>query len=237
MVIAAGPADRQQHHGADPADADRPRRPAGHRASSFTVTFDRPINPPGGTRPSFTPADVQVFYHDTTNGDASVPLNVAERHPGRLQRRRARQQVRLHRVHGHLQPPPGGGSSGIDYTGTYSYLIAPDDGHGNPIVSPIRVLRHRPGRPAGHRPGRVDQRAPADPASVGHGRHGHRRRHHDLDAQIAPAIPTRLITGITVNLSLTTPATASDHRRSPLTAPDGQTPRPIFPTASSNRRR
>ena len=32
---------------------------------SFTVTFDRPINPPG-INASFTTADVQVFYQDTT---------------------------------------------------------------------------------------------------------------------------------------------------------------------------
>ena len=42
---------------------------------SFTVTFDRPINPPGTTA-SFTPADVQVYYQDTTSGDASIPLEV-----------------------------------------------------------------------------------------------------------------------------------------------------------------
>src|SRR5262249_18410975 len=47
---------------------------------SFTVTFDRPINPPSlpgyTTTPTFTPADIQVFYHDTTNGTASIPLKV-----------------------------------------------------------------------------------------------------------------------------------------------------------------
>ena len=40
---------------------------------SFTVTFDRPIDPPSlngyTTIPTFTPADVLVYYHDTTNGD------------------------------------------------------------------------------------------------------------------------------------------------------------------------
>ena len=65
---------------------------------SFTVTYDRPINPPSGslngepytTTPSFTAADVQVFYHDTTNGDASIPVTGDRRHPGRIQRRQAR---------------------------------------------------------------------------------------------------------------------------------------------------
>ena len=47
---------------------------------SFTVTFDRPINPPSldgyTTIPTFTPADVLVYYHDTVNGDPFVPLLV-----------------------------------------------------------------------------------------------------------------------------------------------------------------
>ena len=42
---------------------------------SFTVTFDRPINPPSASA-SFTAADVQVFYHDTNYGDPSIPLEV-----------------------------------------------------------------------------------------------------------------------------------------------------------------
>ena len=47
---------------------------------SFTVTFDRPIDPPSldgyTTTPTFTPADVLVYYHDTTDGDPFVPLQV-----------------------------------------------------------------------------------------------------------------------------------------------------------------
>ena len=47
---------------------------------SFTVTFDRPIDPPSlngyTTIPTFTPADVLVYYHDTTNGD---PVGSARR--------------------------------------------------------------------------------------------------------------------------------------------------------------
>ena len=46
-----------------------------------------------------------------------------------------------------------------NFTGTYSYLIAPDDGRAcHRVADP--AIRHRPGRPAGHRPGAVDNRAP-----------------------------------------------------------------------------
>src|SRR5262249_15330553 len=38
---------------------------------SIAVTFDRPVDPS-----TFVAGDVQVFYHDTTNGDPSVPLQV-----------------------------------------------------------------------------------------------------------------------------------------------------------------
>ncbi len=38
---------------------------------SISVTFDRPI-----TASTFVAGDVEVFYHDTTGGDAFVPLTV-----------------------------------------------------------------------------------------------------------------------------------------------------------------
>ena len=62
---------------------------------SVSVTFDRPLA--AGT---FTLGDIQVFYHDTTNGDPPVPLTVQCR-PGHL---RLAAQLRLHAVHGHLRP-------------------------------------------------------------------------------------------------------------------------------------
>src|SRR5205807_508390 len=45
---------------------------------SFTVQFDRPINPPNaGVYDTFTHNDIQVFYHDADKStDAPVPLNV-----------------------------------------------------------------------------------------------------------------------------------------------------------------
>ena len=59
-------ADHQQLDGADPA-----RRGGERQSVTISVTFDRPVS-----ASPFVPGDVQVFYHDTTNGDPSVPLTV-----------------------------------------------------------------------------------------------------------------------------------------------------------------
>ena len=100
-----------------------PRRPVAR--CSISVTFDRPV-----TATTFVPGDVQVFFHNTTNGSTPISLYVIG-----------------------VTPVPGTGSaaggytqftvtfdpaklanntpSGItNYTGTYSYLIAPDNGAG-----------------------------------------------------------------------------------------------------------
>ena len=103
------PADghRGRARGSSTAPWGRSRYPRPRAARSrFTVTFDRPINPPG-TAASFTAADVQVFYHDTTFGDPSIPLDVLSVTPVASSGVGPRRQVRLHRVHGHLQPHPG----------------------------------------------------------------------------------------------------------------------------------
>ena len=89
MVIASGPRIVNSTMGPIPHPTRTGQVLDGYQQAaqlsqlSFTVTFDRPINPPTQpqrrpytTTPSFTAADVQVFYHDTTNGDASIPLEV-----------------------------------------------------------------------------------------------------------------------------------------------------------------
>ena len=89
---------------------------------------------------TFTTADIQVFYHDTTNGDSSIPLLVTSVTPV------ASSGVGPGNKFGYTEftvtfddtHQPNGGPSGIaNFTGTYSYLIAPDDGANNPIASPI----------------------------------------------------------------------------------------------------
>ena len=74
---------------------------------SFTVTFDRPIDPPSlngyTTTPTFTPADVLVYYHDTTNGDASGSAAGDERDAGRRERSWAGKPVWLHAIPGDVR--------------------------------------------------------------------------------------------------------------------------------------
>ena len=60
---------------------------------SISVTFDRPVDPA-----TVKPGDVQVFYHDTTNGDASIPLKVTSFAPN------GGGSSPRHPVHGHLRP-------------------------------------------------------------------------------------------------------------------------------------
>ena len=104
------------------------------------MTFDRPINPPGTTA-SFTMADVQVFYQDTTFGDASIPLDVLSVTPvassgvGPGNKFGFTEFTIVFSVN--TQADGSTPSKIVNYTGTYSYLIAPDDGNGDPIEEPI----------------------------------------------------------------------------------------------------
>ena len=171
---------------------------------SFTVTFDRPINPPG-IAASFTAADVQVFYHDTTNGDPSIPLDVLSVTPvissgvgpgnkfGYTQftvtfnpRQGARRRLQRHReLHRHLQLPGHARRRGGQ----------PDRG-----ADPVVCHHRRP--PADHRAGRVGNRGPANSrrrARAGRARPTISRPRRSTIAGHA----NQIITGITVNLSLT----------------------------------
>ena len=145
MVIASGPRIVSSTEG------DVALGNATSGAISFTVTFDRPINPPSlsgyTTTPSFTPADVLVYYHDTTDGDAPIPVDVTSVTPV------ANSGVGPESVFGFTQfqvtfnpnESPNGDASGIaNYTGTYSYIIQPDDQSGTAIVSPIRSFVNSP---------------------------------------------------------------------------------------------
>ncbi|QEH39304.1 Proprotein convertase P-domain protein (plasmid) [Aquisphaera giovannonii] len=101
---------RPLHIAAGPRIVDSTMGPVAAPATSFTVTFDRPVDPL-----SFTKDDAQVYFHDTINGDAFVQLPVTA-----------------------VQPITQGAdgatvfritfdSSGLSNpTGTYSYLIRPE---------------------------------------------------------------------------------------------------------------
>ena len=195
---------------------------------SFTVTFDRPINPPGTTA-SFTVGDVQVFYQDTTYGNASIPLEVLSVTP-----------VASSGVGSSTNPTKFGYTeftiafsvrtqadgvtpSGItNYTGTYSYLVAPDDGSGNPIAEPIPGFVYtNVTQPVVGPVLSTDVPLPVPPTSI--------------TGQPSPGDDTTVstltiagqnndvITGVTVSLSLTMPNENGNQLFITLTAPDGQT--------------
>ncbi|HEX3446680.1 MAG TPA: hypothetical protein VHS97_00395, partial [Isosphaeraceae bacterium] len=122
MVIAAGPRIVTSSMGPIPyAEAA-----AGNHLVSISVTFDRPVDPN-----TVSVGDVKVFYHDTSNTSSSIALPVAS-----------------------FLPTAGGTSSttqftivfnaaaaGPIYTGTYSYLIAPDNGSGLIISTPVESYK------------------------------------------------------------------------------------------------
>ena len=117
MVIAAGPRIVTSSMGPIPLAE------ATSGTVSISVTFDRPINPA-----TFTTGDVEVFYHDTTDGDPSVKLNVT-----------GVTAVSSTQFTITFDPtPPAANPADYNYTGTYSYLIAPDAGPGTtPISAPM----------------------------------------------------------------------------------------------------
>ena len=117
------------------------------KPTSFEVTFDRPVDPQAllnmgqGT---FTAGDVQVFYHDTNNGDAPIPLMVTSVAP--IQPPDYVTDPTLNGVDGYTKflvtfdpdQKPDGSASGItDFTGTYSYVVAPDNGQGSATPTAI----------------------------------------------------------------------------------------------------
>jgi subtilisin-like proprotein convertase family protein len=114
MAIAAGPRIISSTMGPIPlAEAES-------RSVSISVTFDRPI-----TASTFVPGDVQVSYRDT-KGDPAVPLKVTGITGGGSQYTITFDPL-----------PAGANPATYNYTGAYSYLIAPDNGVGLAISSPI----------------------------------------------------------------------------------------------------
>jgi len=123
MVIAAGP--RIISSSMEPI----PLAEAASGSVTISVTFDRPVDPT-----TIKKGDVQVFYHDTTSGDPSIPLLVTSFSPTGGGTSPTNQFTAIFNP----SKMPNGSSSGItNYTGTYSYLIAPDDGNGTAISAPI----------------------------------------------------------------------------------------------------
>ena len=190
------------------------------------MTFDRPINPPGTTA-SFTTNDVQVFYQDTKYGDPSIPLDVLSVTPV------ASSGVGPDNKFGFTEfkivfsvttQSDGETPSGIvNYAGTYSYLIAPDDGNGNPIEEPIPANIYtdvtQPDAtfsatlPSGGLPiPSPNNQLPASPGN-----------NTTTSTLIVAGENNHIITGVTVTLSLNDPTATGNQLVITLTAPNGQT--------------
>src|SRR5579883_3318271 len=126
MVIPAGPQIVASTMGPVPISQESTFA-AGDVAIS--VTFDRPVSPS-----SVSAADVQVFYHDTTNGHPFKSLDVTSFAPTGGGTAPTTQYTILFNPN----DLSNGSASGItNYTGTYSYLVAPDNGNGTIISAPI----------------------------------------------------------------------------------------------------
>ena len=147
MVIAAGPRIIGSSMGYVPTETSYADAKSG--SLSFTVTFDRPINPPSlngySTTPTFTPTDVLVFYHDTTDGDPLVPLTVETVTPILASGVGPENRFGYTRFRVTFDSLPSGANAAtFNYTGTYSYMILPDDGSGTPVSSPVRSFINSP---------------------------------------------------------------------------------------------
>jgi subtilisin-like proprotein convertase family protein len=218
MVIAAGPRIVNSTMGPIPyAEAQS-------GSVTFTVTFDRPINPPnsGALSTSFNPSDVQVFYHDTSASGSSIPLDVLSVTPVASSGVGPNNKFGFTEFTVSFDPSkaPGGGSSNIaDFTGTYSYLIAPDDGAGTPIVAPVDSFVVSPVAQPTVGPIASTQ-VPLPIPSSGTGGTGTADDFTTSFLNIGNHV-NQVITGVTVNLSLTHQNGADLFIT--LTAPDGQT--------------
>ena len=96
-----------------------------------------------------------MFFHDTTDSSTFVPLTVTGVAPvGGTTRPDPNAYTQFTIIFDPL--PTGANPATYNYTGTYSYLIAPDNGAGLAISSPIESLRRHD---APHRPTRMDQNA------------------------------------------------------------------------------
>ncbi len=115
-----------------------------NNSTSITLSANATVN---GSRtltvfltPTFTPADVLVYYHDTTNGDASISLAVLSVKPVLSSGVGPNHRFGYTEFAVTFDPTTNadGTPSGItNYTGTYSYAVLPD-ANGAAISEPIR---------------------------------------------------------------------------------------------------
>jgi len=225
------------------------------KPTSFEVTFDRPVDPQvliTAGKATFVAGDVQVFYHDTTNGAASIPLlvtGVAPVVPPYYVTDPTQDGVDGYTnflVTFNPDKNSKGLPSGItNYTGTYSYVIAPDNGQVSatptPISSPIWSFNTVP-QPQPVISPATDPNAKTSPnieiAPWGPGGSGTQFDVTQSTITLA-GYNNQTISGLTVNLNITDPLTPPGLGNDgglfiELTAPNGNTAILYFKPGDTN---
>ncbi len=134
-------ADHHEHHGADPNYYDNRTVRRAARSASPSPSTGRSIRALTGYAPTFTPADVLVYYHDTTNGDPSVPLQVLSVTPVPSSGVGPDSKFGYTEFTVTFDPttrPDDSPSDITNYTGTYSYMILPRRQRHGDQLEPIR---------------------------------------------------------------------------------------------------
>ncbi len=99
---------------------------------TISVTFDRPVS-----ASTFVRGDVQVFFHNTSDSSPSVSLSVIGVTPVSGTNTGIDPNAYTDFMITFNPTPAGANAATYNYTGTYSYLIAPDNGHGLAIGAPV----------------------------------------------------------------------------------------------------
>jgi subtilisin-like proprotein convertase family protein len=220
MVIAAGPRIVASTQGAITYAE------ASSGTVSFTVSFDRPLDPqfgvtgvtPGSPTWSFYAADVQVFYQDTTLGDPSVQFLVLNVVPVLAS------GVGPDNKFGFTEFTVTFSTAAVplgNYTGTYSYLVSPDDENGNPIEEPVAsfILGFTPDTKqlGPFSSGTINLPIPITTGGGGSGTNDD----FTISTIDVTGFNNQIVTALTVNLTMT--ASVADELDITLTAPDGVT--------------
>ena len=196
-------------------------------ATSITLSKNATVSGAESLTPvSFTAADIEVFYHDTTFGDSSIPLEVLSVTPV------AGSGVGPGSKFGYTEfavvfsvttQANGVTPSGIaNYTGTYSYLVAPDNGNGDPIQESIPAYVSEDVTQTPLTEGPITENLPVPPNPNKPPGPGNNTT-TAVQAVNNAAYNNAVITTVTVNVRMDDPAADGNQVVITLTAPDGQT--------------
>jgi subtilisin-like proprotein convertase family protein len=190
------------------------------KPTAFEVTFDRPVDPQSLIalgQATFTKSDVEVFYHDTTSGDAPIQLmvtNVAPLPPPDYVTDPTQNGVdgfRTFMITFNPDLKANGSPSGItNYTGTYSYVVAPDNGSATPTVISTPIWSFNTvAQPQPQITPATDPHATISPnipiATFGPGGSGTTFDETTSDITLSGYAADQTISGLTVTLNITDP--------------------------------